>query len=304
MRFYYLLLLLAATLSATAQVDRLPLIHGVMALRHEWFTDKGEQLYAFSKMQESWAHAGITKEDFETIFYNYWRYTISPKVFRRRLSKKYPVLTDDLLTDENYHTYRTSSNLVELMYEGVITPVWPYKISSGGGLIAEFGYYGLKDGMRLAEIGAGYGFASMLVASSFNDVELYVNELRKGKVRRIDNRFRETRALSASNTVTVVEGEAKDCAIPGNNLDLIFVRETFHHFKFKTEMLASIRQKLAPSGRLVIRERLKGYTTCGAATTRDEILRIVTANGFSLVQEVELEQGNILLTFQPTPSEK
>lgn len=297
MRVILSILLVLSSCTLVAQNERTPLIGGVITLRNEWFSDKSEQLYAFSKMQEAWAERGITKADFEDIFYNYWDYTFSYKRFKRRLSKKHPIITD-LLTEENYQTYQESALLVELMYEGLIAPVWPYKISNTGGLIDEFGYYGMQDGMRIAEIGAGHGFASMVVASSFDSLDFYINELHQRKLFIMNARFDYTQSILPGNRISFVEGEPKDCAIPNDSLDVVFMRETFHHFKHRPEMLASIRQRLVPTGRLIVRERLRGFTTCGAATTRDDIVAAITTNGFTLTQEVELQPGNILLVFE------
>lgn len=51
MRFIVTLLLVVASCFLTAQNERIPLVKGLlMALRNEWFTDKGELFLAFSEM--------------------------------------------------------------------------------------------------------------------------------------------------------------------------------------------------------------------------------------------------------------
>jgi hypothetical protein len=85
-----------------------------------------------------------------------------------------------------------------------------------------------------------------------------------------------------------------------------FMREAFHHFKHKPEMLASIRRILAPNGRMLIKDQIKGCGEgyiCPKANSREDVIATVTTNGFVLLEEIEFPTGCILFIFQKAGGE-
>lgn len=306
MRFILVLLLACSTMTGTAQGERLPLISGMMSIRHKWFAEDGEQLIAFSEMQEKWRELGMTDADFAVLFDRYWSYTYSFRTFQRKMTKRNSAVGAQV-TEQDFVLFASSRYLIDLIEEEVIAPKWPYKLlNATGGIIEEMGYYGLRNGMRIAEIGAGGGLASMLVGSSYDSVHIYINDINDRTLEYLNGRFAQTAVFMPNSTFTIIEGTRKDCAIPAENLDLVFMREAYHHFKHKPEMLASIRRILAPDGRMLIKDQIKGRGEgyiCSKANTREDIIATVTTNGFVLLEEIEIPTGHILFIFQKAGGE-
>ncbi len=300
MRFIVTLLLVIASCSLMAQNERIPLIKGLMALRNEWFTDKGELFLAFSELQAEWRQLGMVDADFEAIFDDYWSYSLSFHTFQRKITKKWPAVGAQLV-EEDYALFVESRYLIELIKEGVIAPKWPFKIINNDGIIEEVALFELHSGMRIAEIGAGTGLASIVIGSTYDSLELYVNELGKDIFHYLDGRIQQTQSILPTNTILPVAGQAKNCAIPAKDLDVVFMRDAYHHFLFKDQMLASIRLILAPGGRLLVSEQVKGFEApyiCPMAKEKHEIVERITANGFVLIKEIELSLGYYLFIFQ------
>ncbi len=96
-----------------------------------------------------------------------------------------------------------------------------------------------------------------------------------------------------------------------DSVDLVFVCDTYHHFEYPIDTLASIHHARREDGRLVIVdfERIKeissdwtlNHVHCGKGTVADE----VKDSGFDLVNEVDLMEEQYVLVFQKrTPEDE
>jgi uncharacterized protein (TIGR01244 family) len=167
---------------------------------------------------------------------------------------------------------------------------------------------GLERGMRVADIGAGTGLYTFLFTEAVGpDGWLFAVD--------IAPRFLEhIRSLSAERAVANVTGvlcAERSISLPPASVDVAFVCDTYHHFEFPAQTLASIRSALAPGGRLLIvdferipgttREWILGHVRAGKETVRAEI----EAAGFVFSREIEVEglEENYLLEFR-TPAKR
>jgi ubiquinone/menaquinone biosynthesis C-methylase UbiE len=111
------------------------------------------------------------------------------------------------------------------------------------------GALGLKPGMAVADVGAGTGAFTRLIAEKVGP---------KGKVYAVDvsREFlahiqKESRKLGQSHVVTVQASQDSTGLAPGS-IDLAFICDVYHHFEHPERSLASIRRALRPGGRLVV----------------------------------------------------
>lgn len=164
---------------------------------------------------------------------------------------------------------------------------------------------GLEEGMQVADVGAGTGLFTRLIAPEIGD---------KGRVFAVDiaqnflDHITRTCAEAKIENVTAVLCTPRSVELPENSADLVFVCDTYHHFEYPSETLASIRKALRPDGRLVILdfERIKGvskawtlgHVRCGRGTVTDE----VKDAGFDLVKEIPLMREQFFLVFTPRPA--
>lgn len=149
----------------------------------------------------------------------------------------------------------------------------------------------LREGMDVADVGAGTGFFSRMFAAEVGPSgTVYAVDISKNFVEHIKKSAKEE-GLKNLKAVLCDDHSTK---LKKNSVDLVFVCDTYHHFEFPFDTLASIREALRKEGRLVIVdfERVKGVSTdfamghvrCGKGTVTDEI----KDSGFDYVKEVPM----------------
>jgi tRNA A58 N-methylase Trm61 len=161
----------------------------------------------------------------------------------------------------------------------------------------------LETGMEVADIGAGTGFLSLLIAAEVGP---------GGRVFAEDvvPEFLEHIAAAAKKeslgNVTTVLGDQKSARLEPGSIDLALVSDVYHHFEFPRPMLDSLHSALRDDGRLVVIdfERVEGVSTefaiehvrAGKGTFTDEIKN----GGFDLIREVPLmeREGQYYLEFR------
>jgi ubiquinone/menaquinone biosynthesis C-methylase UbiE len=107
----------------------------------------------------------------------------------------------------------------------------------------------LKPGMTIADIGAGSGEMTLLMAARLGP---------SGKIFATDineDRLKEIRAAAARDrldNVVVLEGAERETNLPAGCCDAIFIRDVYHHFPDPGAMNRSLLASLKPGGRLAI----------------------------------------------------
>ncbi|MFT5290562.1 MAG: SAM-dependent methyltransferase [Planctomycetota bacterium] len=143
----------------------------------------------------------------------------------------------------------------------------------------------LKPGEAVADIGSGTGFFSVLFAHEVGP---------KGRVFGVDisSKFIDhlgERAFSLGlGQIKTVLCTDRSAMLKDASIDAAFISDTYHHFEFPQDTLASLRSALRPGGRLMILDfnRIPGITRpwmlnhvrCG----RDDVIAEVEAAGFVL----------------------
>jgi ubiquinone/menaquinone biosynthesis C-methylase UbiE len=143
---------------------------------------------------------------------------------------------------------------------------------------------GLRDGMVVAEIGAGTGWLTVEVARKVAPSgRVYSTELDPGRLAAI----REALEDAGLTNVTVVEAGERATNLPASCCDAIFMRRVYHHFGDARAMVASISDALKPAGQLVIIEfrasTLPGRIL-GEGIDPEPLVEQVTAGGFDVVR--------------------
>jgi ubiquinone/menaquinone biosynthesis C-methylase UbiE len=119
---------------------------------------------------------------------------------------------------------------------------------------------GLLPGMAVADVGAGTGLFTRLLADQVGP---------KGKVYAVDispqllaHIAAEAKKRRRDNVVTI-QGSQDSTNLPRESVDLVFVCDVYHHLEQPEKTLASIRQALKPGGRLIVIDfdRVEGKST-------------------------------------------
>lgn len=160
---------------------------------------------------------------------------------------------------------------------------------------------GIKPGMTVADIGAGTGlFTRMLAPAVGKEGKVYAVDIAKSFV---EHSVKSTKEQGWSNVEGIV-CDADDAKLPAASVDLVFICATYHHFEFPSKTMASILKALRPGGKVVVvdferiegksREWLLKHVRAGKGLVIEEIV----ASGFELEEEVPMFKENYFLKFK------
>jgi len=159
----------------------------------------------------------------------------------------------------------------------------------------------LEPGMQVADIGAGTGLFTRLISDAVgDDGRVFAIDISRGFLNHIQQQADEQ---GRTNIVTVLGG-AREAKLEPESVDRVFICDTYHHFEYPQDMLASIHSALRPDGELYVVdfERVEGVTKawvlghvrCGKGTVTDEIKDA----GFEFVSEIPLMREQYVLKFR------
>lgn len=159
---------------------------------------------------------------------------------------------------------------------------------------------GLREGMVVADIGAGTGLFMTAIAGRVGDAgKLYAVDI----VPAFLDRLRARVAADQLSNVTVVQGEERATGLEQASIDLAFMCDTYHHIEYPVTYLASLFATLRPSATLVLIdfERIEGVTRPSILShvraNKKTVIEEVSEAGFVLESEVDLLEENYYLRF-------
>jgi SAM-dependent methyltransferase len=160
----------------------------------------------------------------------------------------------------------------------------------------------LAPGMRVADIGAGTGLFSRLMARAVRPqgrvvaVDIAPNF--------VDNLVRVAREQGIANLEGVVN-DGRSTGLPPASVDLVFLSDTYHHFEYPRSMLDSIHRSLRSGGELVVIdfERIPGVSSPWVMGhvrgDREQVIEEIEAAGFALTEtRPDLLGANYFLRFR------
>jgi ubiquinone/menaquinone biosynthesis C-methylase UbiE len=177
---------------------------------------------------------------------------------------------------------------------------WPCAVRSDDARQAAqlFELLNLEPGMTVADVGAGSGALSVLVAERIGPSgRLYATDINHDRLAEI----RSAAERHHLTNIVVVEGAARETNLPPASCDAIFIRDVYHHFIDPAAMNRSLFDSLKPGGRLAIIDFVpkKGSALPdgvpanrkGHGITPDLIDEEVTAAGFTKSRSIDRWDG-------------
>jgi len=165
----------------------------------------------------------------------------------------------------------------------------------------------VRPGMAVADIGAGTGLFTRLFAAAVEPGgTVYAIDIASTF---IDNILRTCREQGLMN-VTGIVNTPVDIGLPADSIDLAFITDTYHHFEYPRQTLASIHQALRSDGRVIIIDfrrdpRINSNWIMGhVRTNKAQVIQELHAAGFRLVDDVPLMRTNYFLEFVKAGKEK
>ena len=160
----------------------------------------------------------------------------------------------------------------------------------------------LKPGMDVADIGAGSGLMSRLIAQRVApNGTVYAVDIAKNMI----DHIAEVAQKENIPNLKPVLGDPKSPKLAPNSVDVICIIDSYHHFEYPTDMLAEINKALRPNGMLMLidfkringvsRDYILNMVRAGEGTFTDEFLNA----GFELVDKRDdMFPENYLLKFK------
>lgn len=108
----------------------------------------------------------------------------------------------------------------------------------------------LKQGMNVADIGAGSGYHSRLISQRIGNGKVYAVDIEPKMISFIDQSIKEE---GISNIITVL-GTETSVQLPVSSIDMMLLVDVYHEFSFPFEMGTSMYRSLKPKGKLVLVE--------------------------------------------------
>lgn len=209
----------------------------------------------------------------------------------------------------NYHYLFEYSTLVDM---GFIEKNYPYKLKPNEDFWEEIQLYGIKDGMTLVDIGTGTGFFPFLISLTGVKGEFYLTEIQPELIYLLNQKLENVYAAHLAENkmhIKVIEGSERNAMLGNVRADKIFMRETFHHFTFKKEMIQSLKRNLKPGGMIYVVEAVKELVTdtkeaCKKIIFKHQIITEFEKNGYTLEEEIQDGQGVILKFSLAGPSDQ
>lgn len=150
----------------------------------------------------------------------------------------------------------------------------------------------LKPGERVADVGAGTGFFTLMMADAVGPSGwAYAIEISPRFVEHLVDLF----SRRSTGNVTTVMGHRDSICLPPASIDVAFICDVYHHFEFPAETMSSIHTALRDNGRLYVIdfERIPGVSsewTLGHVRAGKEVfIEEIESVGFGLAGEHEIE---------------
>jgi predicted methyltransferase len=153
-----------------------------------------------------------------------------------------------------------------------------------------------KPGMTIADVGAGGGAMSVVLARLIAPARLFSTDIADRQLGEI----RDYVAREKLTNVTVLKGEFAATNLPAACCDVIFMRNVYHHLRDPEAMMRSVIESLKPGGQLAIAD----FVARPGSTVPDGVRADRGGNGIPLaivLEEVSAVGLKLVRTFEGWP---
>jgi arsenite methyltransferase len=155
----------------------------------------------------------------------------------------------------------------------------------------------LKSGQRVADIGAGGGYFSFRFAEAVGSQGcVYVLDTDPGEIKFIKKLVAEN---GIGNIEVVLVGK-EEVSLP-EKVDLIFMRNVYHHIPNRVEYFAKLKESLKSEGRIAIVEHKGGggfHRIFEHRVSGEIIIREMTEAGYRVAERLDILPKQSFTIFQ------
>jgi ubiquinone/menaquinone biosynthesis C-methylase UbiE len=156
----------------------------------------------------------------------------------------------------------------------------------------------LKQGQKIADIGAGGGYFSLKFAEEVGKQgAVYAGDVDPGKIEFI----RKNAAEKGLDNIHMILAGRENPNLP-EKIDLIFLRNVFHHISNRVEYFAKLKEFLKPDGNIAIVERNKGgrfsfHRIFERRVTRETVIEEMTKAGYTVAKDIDFLPDQSFIIF-------
>lgn len=159
---------------------------------------------------------------------------------------------------------------------------------------------GLKEGERIADIGAGSGYFALRFARHVGAKgQILAVDINPEMVVHLNERIRDA---GLENMRTIL-ARPDDPLLADSSVDRIFICETWHHIANHRQYLAGLKKALKPGGQMIIIDFQKKATPVGPPAemriAREAVVTEFEQAGFRLAGEHDTLPYQYFLVFEP-----
>jgi ubiquinone/menaquinone biosynthesis C-methylase UbiE len=160
----------------------------------------------------------------------------------------------------------------------------------------------LKEGERIADIGAGSGYFSLRFAQHVGATgQVLAVDINPEMIVHLNQRIRDAAAANIRTILALPD----DPLLAASSVDRVFICETWHHIGNHPQYLGQLRKVLKPGGQVIIIDFQRKAMTVGPPAemrvAREDVVREFEQSGFRLAKEHTFLPYQYFLVFTVAP---
>lgn len=160
----------------------------------------------------------------------------------------------------------------------------------------------LKEGERIADIGAGSGYFSLRFARHVGaGGQVLAVDISPDMIVHLNRRIRDDRLENIRTILALPD----DPLLADSSVDRIFICETWHHIENHPQYLARLKEILKPGGQVIIidfqKKPMPIDPPAGMRVAREDVVREFEQDGFRLIKEPTFLPYQYFLVFALAP---
>ena len=158
----------------------------------------------------------------------------------------------------------------------------------------------LEPGMQVADVGAGGGYFTFRLAEAVGPTgRVYAVDVDEDMTGYLEERVQD----EGWKNVSVILGRFEDPLLPDGRIDLVFTANVYHHVENRVDYFRSLRNDLAPGGRVAIVELAEGpFLARDHFTPADVIVQEMAEAGYEKIERFDFIEEQSFQIFRPDPT--
>ncbi len=153
----------------------------------------------------------------------------------------------------------------------------------------------IQKGWLIGDLGAGGGYYSFRLSEATGDSgKVFAADINSDYLTAIK---KEAKEKNISNIETVLS-DPDNSHFEDNSLDLIFIRNTFHHFENRKDYMKRLAEKLRAGGRIAIIDYKETASFSWHRVSRDDIVNAMEGSGLELEKEFNFLDKQYFLVYK------